>query len=598
MADYPGTSVAAPLQPCYFDAGSLADPLDLQWHGLLGKLTGGVSPIAAALAWQDWWFHLLASPGKQRQLAQLWWHQFSWRQAETPATISTPVRAGPDTPSAPDPRFAAPAWRAWPYNALARSFTGAEQFWDAATRGVRGVAPHHGKVVNFAARQLLDVMAPSNFAWTNPEVQRAGWSSGGASFLHGWQNWCEDVAAQWMAPGGARAPAPERPYIVGRDVARTPGKVVYRNGLVELIQYAPQTATVLREPVLIVPSWIMKYYILDLSPHNSLVRYLVGQGHTVFMISWRNPGAADRDLGMNDYLHHGVLDPLAVVGRIAGASVHAVGYCLGGTLLAMAAALLGAQRYRLPASLHSVTLLAAQTDFSDPGELGLFIDDSELAFLDGLMWSNGYLDGTDMARSFQLLNSRDLVWSRIMSEYLLGRRSKPNDLMAWNSDTTRLPYRMHSEYLRHLYLHNDLAEGRYCINGQVVALRDVRVPVFVVATERDHVSPWRSVYKIHLLASAPVEFVLAAGGHNAGIVSEPGHARRYYRCAPARAAGAAYLAPDDWFAHAQRKQGSWWPYWHDWLCSHGGPAPDTVAPPAMGGGVVLGDAPGQYVRAQ
>jgi polyhydroxyalkanoate synthase len=368
--------------------------------------------------------------------------------------------------------------------------------------------------------------------------------------------------------------------------------VVYRNELIELIQYAPQTPAVWHEPVLIVPSWILKYYILDLSPHNSLVRYLVERGHTVFMISWKNPREEARNVGLNDYLQLGLFDAFAQVRRITGAApVHAAGYCLGGTLLAIGAAALGHDSRPLSVPLETVTLFAAQTDFSEPGELGLFIDSSELAYLDALMWEQGYLDGAQMAGAFQLLHSRDLTWSRSIREYLLGQHAEPTDLMAWNADTTRLPYRMHSENLKYLYLRNDLAEGRYCVDGRPVALADLKRPVFLVGTERDHVSPWRSVYKLHRLTGAEISFLLTSGGHNAGIVSEPGHAGRRYRFST-RHKDAPHVSPNEWFAQTPVCEGSWWPCWQQWLVAHSG---EKIVPPALGGGTVLSDAPGTYV---
>jgi polyhydroxyalkanoate synthase len=332
----------------------------------------------------------------------------------------------------------------------------------------------------------------------------------------------------------------------------------------------------------------MKYYILDLQPHNSLIRYLVGEGYTVFAISWRNPGAEFRNARLNDYLSRGLLAALAEVRkRCDDSPVHAIGYCLGGTLLAIAAAALARDGHG--ALLRSITLLAAQTDFGEPGELGLFIDESALAALDALMWKQGFLDGEQMAAAFQLLNARDLIWSRSMSEYLFGRRSKPSDLMAWNADTTRMPYRMHSEYLRGLFLNNDLAAGRYCVDGKPVALSDIETPMFVVGTERDHVSPWRSVYKLHLLTHNPLTFVLTSGGHNAGIVSEPGHPGRHYRCA-SRAADAAYRSRHVFLESAEVIDGSWWPCLSRWL--RGQSSGDIDARTI---GHSLADAPGTYV---
>ena len=368
---------------------------------------------------------------------------------------------------------------------------------------------------------------------------------------------------------------------------------MYRNRLIELIQYSPHTKQVYAEPILIVPAWIMKYYILDLSKHNSLVKYLVDAGHTVFIISWKNPDSEDRNLGLEDYLSLGVMSALQTIGEIIpDKKIHTAGYCLGGTLLTMAAAAMAAIGDE---RLKTITLLASQVDFREPGELSLFIDQSQVSYLEDIMWEKGYLDGSQMAWAFSMLRSNDLIWSRMVDDYLLGKRRSMNDLIAWDHDTTRLPFRMHSQYLHSLFLNNNLVRGRFEVNKKRIALNDITEPMFVVATVKDHVSPWRSVYKISLYTNNEITFVLTSGGHNAGIVSEPGHHGRSYHMST-RKAGDKHKSSDTWLEKAPKFEGSWWPAWQHWLVEH---STEQVSPPPMGNpkkdDAVLCDAPGTYV---
>jgi polyhydroxyalkanoate synthase len=391
--------------------------------------------------------------------------------------------------------------------------------------GIDGVSRHHEAVVSFMTRQLLDVISPANSPLTNPEVIERTINEGGMNFARGaanfWQDWCRLLNGD--GPIGAEA------FQVGRNVAITPGKVIYRNELIELIQYAPVTEQAQAEPILIVPAWIMKYYILDLSPDNSLVKYLVEQGYTVFMISWKNPAAEDRDLGLDDYRRQGVMAALEAVSSIVpDRKIHGVGYCLGGTLLTIEAAALARDS---DDRLCSLTLFAAQTDFTEAGELMLFIDEAQVSFLEDMMAEQGFLDTKQMAGAFQMLRSNDLIWSAMVQAYLQGERRPLTDLMAWNADATRMPFRMHSEYLRQLFLNNELAKSVYEVNDRPVSLSDIRMPIFAVSTLTDHVAPWRSVYKIQTLTDAEVTFVLSNGGHNAGIVSPPGHPNRFHQIA-------------------------------------------------------------------
>lgn len=562
------------------------EALDRAVRARLAKATNGISPYAVAGAWTDWWFHLLQAPGKQISLglcaadcAQKL-AMFALHAASTPET--KPGIEGKD-----DPRFADGNWSHWPFNVIAQSFLLTQRWWEEATTNVRGMSRHHRRLVPFITRQRLDAYAPSNAPLLNPDVLARTAAESGANLVRGWNYLVED-----MKRALARQPPQERDgFRLGENIAATPGEVIFRNHLFELIQYAPATPEVRREPVLVVPAWIQKYYILDLSPHNSLVRYLVERGHTVFIMSWRNPREEDRDTRFDDYRRLGVMEALdAVSAAVPDTKIHACGYCLGGTILAIAAATMARDGDH---RLASMTLLAAQTDFAEAGELMLFMDESELAYLEDMMWEQGYLDTKQMAGAFELLRSNDLVWSRILRHYLMGEREKATDLMAWNADRTRMPYRMHSEYLTALFLENRLSAGRYAVEGRSIALSDIRCPIFAVGTLKDHVAPWRSVYKINLPTDTAVTFVLTSGGHNAGIVSEPGHPGRRFQIAT-RAKDDAYVDPDSWAARTPQRDGSWWPAWEEWLSARGTGA--AAAPPARAAAYpALGPAPGTYV---
>jgi polyhydroxyalkanoate synthase len=570
--------------------GEAARTMDRVLHATMGRFTLGLSPYALWLAAADWAIHLSASPGKWQELTEKALQENIRFLIHLSRIASDPDFPPCVEPLVQDQRFQNEDWQKLPFKLFYQAFLLTERWWGCATTGIGGVSPHHEQVVSFMARQLLDAVSPGNFIATNPEVLSTTIREGGQNLLRGAQNFWAD----WERGIGGEPPEDTETFVPGEDVAITKGKAVYRNRLIELIQYAPTTREVHAEPVLIVPAWIMKYYILDLSPGNSLVKYLVDHGHTVFMISWHNPTVHDRDLGLNDYLRLGVFEALnAVRAIVPDAKVNAIGYCLGGTLLSIAAAYLGRQK---DTPINSLTLLAAQTDFTEAGELTLFIDDSQLNYLEDIMWEQGYLDSRQMAGTFQLLRSSDLIWSRIAQEYLLGRRSPMIDLLAWNADATRMPYRMHREYLRRLYLQNDLFEGRYRVQGSPVALSDIHVPIFVVATERDHVAPWTSVYKINLVKETGVTFVLTSGGHNAGIVSEPGHKGRRYRVSE-RAAGERSSEPRTWYANAKVVEGSWWPALLSWLERYS--VAGMTKPPPLGaaaqGYAPLEDAPGSYV---
>jgi polyhydroxyalkanoate synthase len=569
----------------------LAEVVDRSLHYAMSRLTLGLSPMALAETYFDWLVHLSLSPGKQLQL----WHKGVRKSARLSShLVHCMTRVGEHIepcicPLPQDKRFQSAEWHKWPFNLIHQSFLLQQQWWHNATTGVRGVSPQHERALEFASRQVLDVFSPSNFLLTNPDVLKKTQMEGGQNLLRGFWNFIED----WERLANGRPPVGTEKFRVGKDIAATPGKVVYRNRLMELIQYEPTTAQVRPQPILIVPAWIMKYYILDLSAKNSLVRYLVDQGFTVFMISWKNPGTEERDLGMDDYHALGPMAALDTIGRIVpDQPVHGVGYCLGGTLLAASAAAMAQNGDK---RLKTLSLLAAQTDFSEAGELTLFVSESQVAYLEDIMWEQGYLDAGQMAGAFRVLRSNDLIWSRVIRDYLMGDRQPISDMMAWNADATRMPYRMHSEYLRKMFLNNDLAEGRFELAGHPVALSDIRTPIFAVGTETDHVAPWRSVYKLNLTMDTELTFLLTSGGHNTGIVSEPGHANRHYRVTT-RLDADRNVDPQTWVNETSVKEGSWWPEWVRWLESRSG---QPLALPTMGaphrGVEPLTDAPGAYV---
>jgi polyhydroxyalkanoate synthase subunit PhaC len=554
----------------------------------LATVTGGIAPDDYIAAWWDWYLNLTNHPQKSSALgaAALQGALDTWQFA-LQASSGTPL-----PPSSNEPRFAGAPWSQWPFNVYTRAYQNWASWWQQAVTDVPGVTDKNAKLMGFAGSQLLEAASPSNYLHTNPELLETTRTESGRNLVRGFKHWVDDLqrTVNRSAPAGAEH------FGVGEQVAVTPGKVVLRNRLIELIQYTPQTPSVYAEPILITPAWIMKYYILDLSPVNSLVRYLVAQGHTVFMISWKNPNEADRDLGMDDYLELGLRAALTAVSAIVPkCKVHTVGYCIGGTLLAIGAAALARENDQRIASL---TTLAAQTDFSDPGELSLFISPGQLEMLEAVMHKQGVLASDKMAASFMMLRSRDLLWAPAVNKYLRGKLDTPNDLMAWNADGTRMPWRMHTEYLYRLFLHNELARGQFPVAGEPIHLQSITVPLFVVGTETDHVAPWRSVYKMRALTcSTDYTFLLTSGGHNAGIVSGPVHPRRRHRLITWKDA-TTVLDPDQWLKEAELRATSWWPSWQEWLRTHS--SRPQVAPPEMGqpaqGYAVLGDAPGDYVR--
>ncbi|WP_432474683.1 PHA/PHB synthase family protein [Amphritea sp. HPY] len=550
---------------------------------MLQKMFGGVPPEHIMKSFSEWLHCLSADTDKLKAL------ETKFRTDMTEFMIYAQDTSSPD-PLRQRRQFSGKEWQQWPYNISSQWYLMLDEWRQTLFTDIKDLSDESESLVNFMSSQLYTSLSPYNYPHTNPETLARTMAEKGENLHRGMK-----IAQEDRQNERENKPQISKQHRPGKEVAVTPGKVIYRNRLIELIQYEPQTRDVSKNPVLIVPAWIMKYYILDLSPHNSMIKYLVDQGHTVFAISWLNPTKEDRDIGMDDYLDLGLMKALdAVTTIVPDNKVQAVGYCIGGTLLSIGAAAMardGDDR------LQSITLLAAQTDFTEAGEMRLFINDKLLQALDETMANTGYLDSKQMGASFMALRAEDLIWSPMVQKYLHGERPSMNDLMSWNSDGTRMPYRMHSEYLRRLYLNNDLAMGRLQVQDAPIDLADIQVPMFVVGTVTDHVAPWQSVFKIDQSASnTEVTFLLTTGGHNAGIVSGPSHPRRSYQMLT-RHNGQEPLNPDTWIEQAPDFEGSWWPAWEHWLMAHSEEkktATKNLGAPGKGY-EALCDAPGTYV---
>ncbi|KTD42490.1 PHA/PHB synthase family protein [Legionella quateirensis] len=550
--------------------------IDKLYQAKLGKLTAGISPAALMTAHFSWIAQLLQSPGTMTQLTL-----FPLLHAQD--MISNLVTQ--DKPeNGKDVRFHTENWSHYPWRLWAELFLQLEEWSLQSTTSVPGLPAHVKRTVSFRMRQILDALSPSNFVLTNPDLLLETFRTQGKNLIRGTELAIQDFTEKLTGS----PPAGVENFIPGKQVAVTKGKVVFKNHLIELIQYEAQTEKVYKEPILILPAWIMKYYILDLLPDNSLVNWLTQQGHTVFIVSWRNPTKEDRNLGLEDYYRLGAMAAIDAVSKTrTDSKIHLMGYCLGGTLAMITAAAMAKNH---DARLKSLTLLAAQGDFTEAGELLLFITKSEVSFLKSMMWDQGYLDTKQMSGTFQMLRSYDLIWSKMVQDYMHGTQRGMIALLAWNADATRMPYKMHSEYLEQLFLNNDFAEGRFSIEGKHIVAENIHLPAFVVSTEKDHVAPWKSVYKTHLLINSDITFVLTNGGHNAGIVSEPGHEGRSYLIRE-RKKDSTYLDPTTWLKEAATETGSWWMAWHKWLMQHS--SPQLVTPPKLD--KKLPDAPGEYV---
>lgn len=491
-------------------------------------------------------------------------------------------------PPVSDKRFKDPAWTDYQiFDFLRQSYLMSARWLQSTINEARHVDERTRKRVEFFTRQFADALSPSNFLLTNPEVLRETLRTSGENLVKGLDNLLHDL----KRGGGKLAirQTDDTKFEFGKNIATAPGKVIFRNELMELLQFDPTTELVHERPLLIFPPWINKYYILDLKPENSFIRYMTQKGYTVFVASWVNPDSKLAEKTFEDYMRLGIFAGLDAVEKATGVrDPNVIGYCIGGTLLS---ATLGHMAVTGDDRINSATFFAAQVDFSEPGELELFIDDEQLASMEAMMRANGgYLDGQSMATTFNMLRSNDLIWSFVVNNYLMGRDPMAFDLLYWNSDATRMPIKMHMFYLRECYRHNKLARGQMMLAGKKVDLTKVTVPVFLQSSRDDHIAPYRSVFKATKLFSGPVTFMLAGSGHIAGVINHP-DAKKYQHWVNDKKAATI----DEWMKGATEVPGSWWPYWEKWLAPKSGKMVKARVP-GDGKLKVLGDAPGTYVR--
>jgi polyhydroxyalkanoate synthase len=545
-------------------------------------------PLNIASAFMAMTARLIANPTRLMAAGLGFWQDYLtlW-QSTARRMIGGDAKPVIDAP-ATDRRFKDDAWRDNEvFDFIKQSYLLSARYVQDVVRQVDGLDPKTAQKVDFYARQFVDAMSPSNFLLTNPEVLRKTAETGGENLLKGLNNLLADLE---QGKGRLHIKMTDMDaFRVGENIGVSPGKVIYQNDLMQLIQYAPATETVLKRPLLIGPPWINKFYILDLRPRNSFVRWAVSQGHTVFMISWVNPDARLAEKGFEDYMTEGYLAALDAIEQATGErEVNAIGYCLGGTLLAST---LGYMAARNDKRIRSATFFVTLMDFDEPGELGVFIDEEQLRSLEDKMNKRGYLEGSEMATTFNMLRANDLIWSFVVNNYLLGNDPFPFDLLYWNADSTRMPARMHSFYLRKMYQENLLAQPNgISLAGVPIDLRKIKTPAYFLSTREDHIAPWKSTYRGTQLLSGPKRFVLAASGHIAGVVNPPDGGKYSHWINPDLPSDS-----EEWFRGATEIAGSWWPDWQRWVS---GLAKEQVPARVPGDGKLkpIEDAPGSYVR--
>jgi polyhydroxyalkanoate synthase len=556
--------------------------------------SSGVDPMAMGRAFMEMTARLMSDPAKLVEAQFSLWQDYMNLWQSTAKRMMGQEAEPVIAPAKDDRRFKDAAWQDnQVFDFVKQSYLLTARWLQSTVQSVEGLDEKTARKIDFYTRQFVDAMAPSNFVLTNPEVLRATMESRGENLLKGLQNLLDDLE---RGKGQLKIKMTDfEAFEVGRNIAVTPGKVIYQNDLIQLIQYTPTTKEVAKRPLLIIPPWINKYYILDLKPANSFIKWAVDQGHTVFVISWVNPDERLAAKTFSDYLLEGPIAALDAVEQATGErTANVIGYCLGGTLLACLLAYLatkgGADR------IASATFLTTLVDFKEAGELTVFIDEEQLAALEEKMNERGYLEGAEMANTFNMLRANDLIWSFVINNYLLGKEPFPFDLLYWNADSTRMPAAMHSFYLRNMYQDNLLSKpGGIELNGVPIDLTKVKTPAFILSTREDHIAPWKATYVATQLYTGPVRFVLAASGHIAGVVNPPAAGK--YNHWTNTGIKKFPRKPEEWLAKAEMRSGSWWPEWQEWVAEYAdGKVP--AREPGSGKLKAIEDAPGSYVKVQ
>ena len=567
-----------------------------QYHDLLEGLMSrqgqaipvNYDPVGAGQAFLELSASLMKNPEKLVEAQARAWTAYSDLWFNTTKTFLGEAVGDVREPEKGDRRFKHSAWDENPFfNFIRQSYLLTADTVHAVVDDVDGLDENTARKARFYTRQFIDAMSPTNFLLTNPEVLEATLESKGENLLKGMRNFIDDFDTE---AGRLRIKmTDDQAFELGRNIAVTPGKVVFQNDLFQLLQYNPTTEQNFRQPLLIIPPWINKYYVLDLQPQNSLIKWLVDQGHTVFVVSWVNPDEKLGHMDFENYVTEGAVAAIDAVEKATGESgINLVGYCIGGTLLAATLAYMQAKNDRRAAS---ATFFVSLIDFSIPGDLGVFIDEQQLESLEKTMDERGYHDGREMAATFNMLRSNDLIWSFYVHNYLLGKAPFPFDLLYWNDDSTRLPAKMHSTYLRTMYLKNAFREpGRLSVAGCPIDVSTIRTPAYFISTEDDHIAPWEGTYLGAQLLSGPVKFVLGKSGHIAGIINPPAANKYGYFTGPT-----VKLPSAEWHEQAELHPGSWWPDWQAWLEQYAG---DRLPAryPGSAGLTALEETPGSYVK--